>query len=185
MLLRDIKNEINDGLRNLPYNAYLATMSILGDEVRVLYWSDIPNEVKRRVSESLTLVRDTASGKGPELAQVEELVRYWKNLLSEHQDDFAVGLLNALYTFQSLVGELANVEPRYGGIQRLSRAVVDKFRKPDPRGFRRVSSREEVDENSETARILRLFASVVAAAQIRAESGENVTLEDISGAATD
>lgn len=139
MRLLDLGLSVQGQLRDLPYPAYLLSMSVIGRRLGEVYADVLPGDGRRLAARTTDAARVAyLTGEAP-ADEAWRLHLGWEELIEAPGTNGPLGMFSALYTFDMLSLELAGKMGRCAPLSQVTNAA--KFPHPneaDPAGPRLV-----------------------------------------------
>ncbi len=176
MRLMDFQMSIVRRFRELPYPAYLCSMSVILGELRESYKPFLTDRGLSLSSQTVDAARLAATPGGPGVAEIAtKLMQEWRQLMDDPQEDRPEGYFSLKHTFHSFAGEMAGEWRHYAAVEYVTDAATEL-----PAEAVTVSRAaqlvkfdydEEADEDSPGVQMLRKIISVIRFAEEKIGNG--------------
>jgi len=166
MRVYDTKMANYHGLRELPWIDYLVAMHKLGELLRAQYEDRLTDGERDLMTDTLRIITATVQAGDPtrEADTGRSLAARWSALVGDEDGDALPGHWNTWCVFEDLAAEVAGTAKPYAAAERLSLAVIERWREPYPGKARRIDRDEEVADSTPLARALASVERIIAEA---------------------
>ena len=162
MRLLDLGLSVQRQLRDLPYPAYLLSMSVIARRLGEVYADVLPGEGRQLAAQTADAAK-AAYLSGEAAADAWQLHRRWEQLIEDPVILGPLGMYSAMYTLDMLACELAGrIKPRAAIGQ-----VTNAAKLPDPMAPRpaepqlvRIDPALQADERSPAVQLMRKYEEV-------------------------
>lgn len=162
MRLLDLGLSVGQQLRDLPYPAYLLSMSVIGKQLAEIYADQLPGEGRLLAAQTADAAR--AAYLGESVADdAWKLHKRWEKLIEDPATDGPLGMFSAMYTFDMLACELAGKMPMRVALDQVTNAA----KLPDPSALDlaepqliRIDPAQQADESSPAVQLMRKYEEI-------------------------
>jgi hypothetical protein len=159
----DLGLSVQGQLRDLPYPAYLLSMSVIGRRLGEVYADHLPEEGRLLAAQTADAAKAAYLSGEAAADAAWQLHRRWKQLIDHPGPDGPLGMYSTMYTLDALACELAGrMKPRAALGQ-----VTNAAKLPDPMAPRpaepqlvRIDPARQADESSPAVQLLRKYEEV-------------------------
>ena len=163
MRLLDLGLSVQQQLRDLPYPAYLLSMSVIARRLGEVYADYLPEEGRLLAAQTAAAAKAAYLPGQAAADEALQLDRRWMDLIEQPGIDGPLGMFGAMHTLDALVCELAgNQRPRAA-----TSHVTNAAERPDPAApapgeprLVRVDPAQQADENSPAVQLMRKYEEV-------------------------
>jgi hypothetical protein len=163
MRLLDLGLSVEQQLHDLPYPAYLVSMSVIGRRLGEVYADVLPEEGRLLAAQTADAAKTAyLSGEAPADAAWQLHCR-WKELIEDPGTRGPLGMFSAMYTLDMLAYELAGkIKPRAAIGQVTNAAELPDPLTPAPAGPQlvRIDPGQQADESSPAVQLMRKYEEV-------------------------
>jgi hypothetical protein len=163
MRLLDLGLSVEQQLRDLPYPAYLLSMSVIGRRLGELYAEFLPGEGRQLAAQTVAAVTAAYLSGEATTDEAWQLHRKWEQLIEHPGPDGPLGMYSAMHGLDMLACELAGkIRPRAAISQVTNAAELPDPLAGDPGGPRlvRIDPAQQADERSPTVQLMRKYEEV-------------------------
>ena len=163
MRLLDLGLSVGRQLDDLPYPAYLLSMSVIGRRLGEIYADLMPEGGRLLAAQTADAVKAAYMSGEATADDAWQLHRRWEELIKHPGPDGPLGMYSAMYTLDMLACEVAGkMGPRAAIGQVTNAAELPDPMAPDPAGPRlvRIDPAQQADESSPTGRLMRKYEEV-------------------------
>lgn len=163
MRLMDLGLSVEQQLRDLPYPAYLLSMSVIGRRLGEIYADLLPREGRLLAAQTADAVKAAYLSGEAAGDEAWQLHRRWDELIEDPATDGPLGMFSAMYTFDMLACKLAGKMRRRGALgQGTNAAEVPDPSAPAPAAPRlvRIDAARQAEESSPVVQLMRKFEEV-------------------------
>ncbi len=163
MRLLDLGLSVGQQLRDLPYPAYLLSMSVIGRRLGEVYADFLPGEGRLLAAQTADAVKAAYMSGEAAADDAWQLHRRWEELFEHPGPDGPLGMYSAMYTLDMLACELAGKMGPRAAISQVTNAA----KLPDPMApdlaepqLVRIDPARQADESSPTVQLMRKYEEV-------------------------
>src|SRR5215470_13658143 len=139
MRLLDLGLSVQQQLHDLPYPAYLLSMSVIARRLGEIYADVLPEEGRLLAAQTADAAKAAYLSGQAAADEAMQLDRRWMDLIERPGIDGPLGMYSAMYTLDMLACELAgNQRPRAATSQVTNAAKLPDPAAPGPAGPRLV-----------------------------------------------
>jgi hypothetical protein len=163
MRLLDLGLSVEQQLNDLPYPAYLLSMSVIARRLGEVYADVLPQEGRQLAAQTADAAKAAYLSGQAAADEALQLDRRWMELIEQPGIDGPLGMFSAMHTLDSLACELAgNQRPRAATSHVTNAAELPDPAAPEPLGPRlvRVDPAQQADESSPAVQLMRKYEEV-------------------------
>lgn len=175
MRLLDLQISVSRQLEDLPYPAYLLSMSVIGRQLQETYADLLPGDGDLLARQTVDAVK--AAYLSGEAARDEawQLHRRWEELIEDPATDGPLGMFSAMYVFDMLACEMAGEikqQAAIGQVTNAAKAPDQEADKPLGPQLVRIDPGRQADESSPTVQLIRKFEEAARLAARQHNTGQ-------------
>ena len=163
MRLLDLGLSVQQQLCDLPYPAYLLSMSVIARRLGEVYADVLPEEGRLLAAQTADAAKAAYLSGQAAADEALQLDRRWTELIEQPGIDGPLGMFSAMHTLDALACELAgNQRPRAATSQVTNAAKLPDPAAPGPAEPRlvRVDPAQQADESSPAVQLMRKYEEV-------------------------
>jgi hypothetical protein len=186
MRLMDFQMSIFGRFAGLPYPVYLCSMAVILGELRESYRPFLSGRGLSLSAQTVDVAR-LAAQPGDDVSEMARgLMRDWRQLLDDPEEDGPKGWFSLTYTFEAFAGEMAGEWPPYAAAEYVTDAAaqlpVEAVTVSGPGRLVKIDFNEELDEDSPGGQMLREFVSVIRFAEEKSGHGVPCAIDELRAA---
>jgi len=159
----DLGLSVQHQLRDLPYPAYLLSMSVIARRLGQVYADVLPEEGRLLAAQTADAAKAAYRSGQAAADEALQLDRRWMELIERPGIDGPLGMYSAMYTLDMLACELAGTMKPRAAIGQVTNAA----KLPDPMApapaepqLVRVDPGQQADESSPAVQLMRKYEEV-------------------------
>jgi len=163
MRLLDLGLSVQQQLRDLPYPAYLLSMSVIGRRLGEIYADLLPGDGRLLAAQTVDVAKAAYLSGEAAADDAWQLHRRWKKLIEDPVILGPLGMYSAMYTLDMLACELAGRRKPRAAIGQVTNAA----KLPDPMApapvepqLVRIDPAQQADDSSPAVQLMRKYEEV-------------------------